>query len=200
MLNSSEYLSFSDIILYKSPNDNYSINSADVIELFYNLRTDVEKLNYAVTISKMVYDVTEENIPASDILQLFLNTLYVISETEKNLELVFCIFQIRLLAILGFLPQVAKCINCDEPMVEEMEEFYFSIKDDGVKCSACAKMDKSVIRLSKTSFSALIYVLSCDSKKLYSFEIPDDAIQELKVLTKLYTTSKLEKEYVVQKY
>ena len=136
MLNSSEYLSFSDLILYKSPNDNYSINSAEVIELFYNLRTDVEKLNYAVTISKMVYDVTEENIPASDILQLFLNSLYVISETDKNLDLIFCIFQIRLLAILGFLPQVAKCVNCDEPMVEEMEEFYFSVKDDVVKCSA----------------------------------------------------------------
>ena len=200
MLNSSEYLSFSDLILYKSPNDNYSINSAEVIELFYNLRTDVEKLNYAVTISKMVYDVTEENIPASDILQLFLNSLYVISETDKNLDLIFCIFQIRLLAILGFLPQVAKCVNCDEPMVEEMEEFYFSVKDDGVKCSACAKMDKSIVHLSKTSFSALIYVLSCDSKKLFSFEIPDEAIQELKVLTKLYTTSKLEKEYVIQKY
>ena len=61
-------------------------------------------------------------------------------------------------------------------------------------------MDKSIVHLSKTSFSALIYVLSCDSKKLFSFEIPDEAIQELKVLTKLYTTSKLEKEYVIQKY
>ncbi len=198
-LNSSEYLSFSDLLLYKSPNDNYSINSAETIEVFYNIRTDIDKLNYATAISKMIYDVTEENIPSYDILQLFLNTLYVISETDKNLDLVFSVFQIRLLAILGFLPQVDRCINCDEPMVEEMEEFYFSLKDDGVKCATCQKLDKSIIRLSKASFSALVYVLSCDAKKLYSFELPQEDIDELKVFTKLYTTQKLEKEYNITK-
>ncbi len=198
-LNSSEYLSFSDLVLYKSPNDNYSINNAETIEVFYNLRVDIDKLNYATAISKMVYDVTEENIPSYDILQLFLNTLYVISETDKNLDLVFSVFQIRLLAILGFLPQIDRCINCDEPMVEEMEEFYFSIKDDGVKCKTCQKSDKSIIRLSKASFSAIVYALSCDAKKLYSFELPQDDIDELKVFTKLYTTQKLDKEYNVIK-
>ncbi len=198
-LNSSEYLSFNDLLLYKSPNDNYSINSAETIEVFYNIRTDIDKLNYATVISKMIYDVTEENIPSYDILQLFLNTLYVISETEKDLDLVFSVFQIRLLAILGFLPQVDRCVNCDEPMVEEMEEFYFSLKDDGVKCSACQKLDKSIVRLSKASFSALVYALSCDAKKLYSFELPKDDIDELRIFTKLYTTQKLEKEYNVVK-
>ena len=199
-LNSSEYLAFCDFILYKSPNDNYSVNSADVIELFYNLRIDIEKLNYAVALSKIVYDVTDENIPAGDILQLFLNTLYVISETDKNLELVYSIFQIRLLALLGFVPKLSECVVCGKKMTEDMDGFYFSIKDDGVKCESCSKLDKGIIHLSKTSFSALIYSLSCDAKKLYSFEIPEESITELAILAKLYTTQKLEKEYLVQKY
>jgi DNA repair protein RecO (recombination protein O) len=199
-LNSSEFLAFCDFILYKSPNDNYSINSAEVIELFYNLRTDIEKLSYAVTISKIIYDVTDENIPAEDVLQLFLNTLYVISETDKNLDLVYSIFQIRLLALLGFVPQISECVSCEKKITEDMERFYFSIKDDGIKCENCGKLDKGAISLSKTSFSALIYSLSCDAKKLYSFEIPDDAIAELTILAKIYTTQKLEKEYLVQKY
>ncbi len=198
-LNSSEYLSFSNLLIYKSPNDNYSINSAELIELFYNLRIDVEKLSYATTISKIIYDVTEENIPAYDVLQLFLNTLYVISESEKNLDLIYCIFRIRLLAILGFLPQVSKCVKCGLQMKEDMEEFYFSIKEDGVLCNTCSRLDKSVIRLSKTTFSALIYVLSCDSKKIFSFDIPQGAIDELKLFTKIYTTSKLDKEYEIMK-
>ena len=199
-LNSGEYLAFSEFVLYKSANDNYSINSAEIVEVFYNLRTDIDKLSYATEVSKIVYDVTEENIPAGDILQLFLNTLYVISETDKNLDLIFSIFEIRILAILGFLPQVGKCVNCGTPMLESMDDFYFSVKEDGVKCETCQKMDKSVIHLSKTTFSALIYVLSCDSKKLFSFEIPDEAINELKLLTKIYTTQKLDKEYVIKKF
>jgi len=45
----------------------------------------------------------------------------------------------------------------------------------------------------------LVYVLSCDAKKLYSFELPQDDIDELRVFTKLYTTQKLEKEYNIVK-
>ena len=199
-LNSGEYLAFSELVLYKSANDNYSINSAELIEVFYNLRIDIDKLSYATEAAKIIDDVTEENIPAADILQLFLNTLYVISETEKDLDLIFSIFEIRLLAILGFLPQVSKCVSCDTPMVESMEQFYFSIKEDGVKCEDCQKLDKSVIRLNKTTFSALIYILSCDSKKLFSFEIPEESIGELKLFAKIYTTQKLDKEYIAKKY
>lgn len=200
LLNSTEYLAFSELIIYKSANDNYSINSAEVIEVFYNLRIDIEKLNYATTISKIIYDVTQENEPAAQILQLFLNTLFVLSETDKNMDLVLSIFEIRLLAIIGFLPNVAKCTSCGAPMLEEMNEFYFSIKDDGVKCEVCQRLDKGIIHLSKTAFSAVIYVLSCDSKKVYSFEIPEEAVDELKLLSRIYTAQKLEKEYLVQKY
>ena len=200
LLNSTEYLAFSEFIIYKSTNDNYSINSAEVIEVFYKLRTDIEKLNYATTIAKIIYDVTQENEQAVQILQLFLNTLYVLSETEKNMDLVLSIFEIRLLAIIGFLPNVAKCTNCNTPMIEEMNDFFFSIKDDGVKCEICQRVDKGVIHLNKTTFSALIYILSCEPKKIYSFEIPGEAIDELKLLATIYTTQKLEKEYIVQKY
>lgn len=167
LLNSTEYLAFSELIIYKSTNDNYSINSAEVIEVFYNLRTDIDKLNYASTISKIIYDVTQENEPAVQILQLFLNTLFVLSETEKDLDLIFCIFQIRLLALIGFLPNVAKCVNCGASMTENMNDFYFSIKDDGVKCEICQRLDKGIIHLSKTAFSAMIYVLSCESKNCF---------------------------------
>lgn len=200
LLNATEYLAFSELILYKSANDHYSINSAEVIEVFYNLRVDIEKLNYATTITKIIYDVTQENEPAVQVIQLFLNTLYVLAETEKNKDLVLSIFEIRLLALIGFLPNVARCTNCGTPMLEEMNDFYFSIKEDGVKCEVCQRLDKSSIHLSKTTFSALIYILSCDSKKLYSFEIPLEAIEELKLLARIYTTQKLDKEYSVMKY
>lgn len=200
LLNATEYLAFSELILYKSTNDHYSINSAEVIEVFYNLRIDIDKLNYATTVSKIIYDVTQENEPAGQVLSLFLNTLYVLSETDKNKDLILSIFELRLLAIIGFLPNVARCVHCGTPMLEDMNDFYFSIKEDGVKCEICQRLDKGIIHLSKTAFSALIYVLSCDSKKLFSFEIPQEAIDEIRILTKIYTMQKLEKEYSVMQY
>lgn len=200
LLSVAEYLAYSEMLLYKSPNDNYSLNSAESIELFYNLRMDIEKLNYATVMSKMIYDSTDENQFTSEILKLFLNSLYVLSNTDKNTDLILSIFEIRLLALLGFTPRVNSCVNCGEAMKEQMEEFYFSIKDDGVKCEACARQDRGAIKLTKTSFMALIYILTAESKKLFSFEVPQESIDELKLLAQVYVTEKLEREYKVIKY
>ena len=60
MMAGTQFLSFSDFVLYSSPSS-YSMNSCETIEVFYNIRTDLEKLNYASVISRMVYDVTDEN-------------------------------------------------------------------------------------------------------------------------------------------
>ena len=39
--------------MYKGANT-YNINSCETIEVFYNLRTDLDKLNYAVEITKII--------------------------------------------------------------------------------------------------------------------------------------------------
>lgn len=200
LLSCSEYLAFSDMIIFKSPNDTYSLNSAEIIELFYNVRVDIEKLSYVSTITKIIYDVTQENQSSEQVLQLLLNTIYVLSETDKNLDLILLTFELRLLALIGFMPKISKCVSCEDKVTTAMDKFYFSIRDDGVKCSACAKSDKGAIELSKTSFSALIYILSCEAKKLFSFEVPKESIEELRLLSQIYLTEKLEKEYKVQKY
>ena len=200
LLNVTEYLSFSDFVLFKSANDNYSINSAEVVELFYNLRTDIEKLNYATVMTRIIYDTVQENQYSEDILQLLLNSLYVISNTDKDLDLVLSIFEIRILALLGYAPTVNVCVSCGQAITEDIRDFYFSIKDNGIKCGVCSKIDKSAIKLNKTSFMALIYILTAEPKKLYSFEVSEESIAELKLLAQVYLSEKLEKEYKIIKY
>lgn len=69
---------------------------------------DIEKLSYAATMLQIMNDVCMEGETSYKKLQLLLNTLYTLSETSKNEELVFAIFKIRLLAILGFVPRLRK--------------------------------------------------------------------------------------------
>ena len=47
------------------------------------------------------------------------------------------------------------------------------------------------------AYTTILYILSADPKKIFSFDIPSEVINELKVVTKLYVTEKLEKEYKV---
>ena len=189
----SQFLCFADYSLYKG-GDTYNLNSCETIEFFYNIRTDLDKYKYAVHITKIIIDVTNENENCFRTLQLFLNTLYTISETEKNLDLVLAIFKVRLMCILGYRPNVEKCSNCG--INEDIK--YFSIKDNGVKCSSCGKQDKSAIEILPATYDALRFIAIAPAKKLFSFNIPEDSIKELEIISKLYLNDKLEKEYKLE--
>lgn len=193
LLAGTQMFCFGEYLVFKG-SQTYHINSVEPIEVFYNLRIDLDKLKYAVHINKIVQDVTHENQNCYKILQLLLNTLYTISETEKNLDMILGIFKLRLLCILGFTPQVVTCTNCNEK--ENLA--YFSIKDNGLKCKICGKQDTSAIAISESTCNAIIYTVTAPAKKLYSFNLKEDSLEEFKLVTKLYFNEKLEKEYKLE--
>lgn len=186
----TQFLCFGDYVLYRSGN-NYSINSCETIEVFYNIRTDLDKLKYAAHITKIVSDVTTENQNTYKLMQLFLNTLYMISETDKSLSLINSVFILRLLSIIGFKPIIDECKNCKTK--EKLT--HFSFRDSGLKCSACAKQDKGAIEITPTTKDAIRYIILADAKKIFSFDVPEDSIRELEIISKIYLQEKLEKEY-----
>ncbi len=192
LLAASQILCFGEYVLYKGTNT-YNINSCDTIEIFYNIRTDLDKLKYASHITKIISDVTTENQQSYLILQLFLNTLYMISETDKNIDLVLSIFKIKLMCLLGFTPNINECVGCKEKGIK-----FFSFKDNGLKCINCGKQDTGAIEISQSTELALKYIVLAPPKKLYSFNVKEETIKELEIIAKLYMNDKLEKEYKLE--
>lgn len=181
LLAGTQILTFGEYMIFKG-NGTYSLNSCEIIEPFYNLRIDLDKLNLAAEITKIISLVTNENENSYKILQLFLNTLYMISETETDLKFIESVFKLRLMGIIGYLPNIRECINCKQK--EEIK--YFSIKDAGLKCETCGRQDKSAIQISPSTEVALKYIYTSPAKKLYSFKIPQQSINELNIISKLY--------------
>lgn len=188
----TQFLCFGEYMMFKG-NSTYTLNSCETIELFYNIRTDLDKLEYASHITKIIQDVTDENQNTYKILQLYLNTLYVISETNMDLEFVLSIFKLRLMCLLGFTPIIQKCCSCKK----EENLNYFSLKDNGEKCSVCSKQDSGAIEISETTKKAIEYIVLAPAKKLYSFQISEESKKQLSIVSKLYTDLKLEKEYKI---
>lgn len=193
LLGGTQFLCFGDYILYKS-GDVYSINSCETIEIFYNIRTDLDKLKYAVHITKIISDIAQENQNCYKILQLFLNTLYVISEKDMNLDLVLSIFKLKLLSIIGFMPNVRTCSCCKS----DQEIDSFSFKHNGFLCKACAKQDNSSIHISENTKCAIQYIVMSEAKKIFSFNMPEGDLKELQIVAKIYFNEKLEKEYKIE--
>jgi len=194
LLAGTQFLCFGEYMLFKG-SEIYTINSCQTIEMFYNLRTDLEKLTYASYITKIISDVTYENQNSYNTLKLFLNTLYAISEKEKNLNLVVSVFKLRLLKILGFLPNINECTICKSK--ENLA--YFSIKENGFKCKKCGKENTEGIHMSESTKNAITYAIKSDPKKIFSFNLSEKNIKELEIISSLYLNEKLEKEYKIEK-
>lgn len=189
----TQFFCFGEYLLYKS-GGKYSINSCETIEIFYNIRTDLDKLKYASYITKIINDVTTENQNTYRVLQLFLNTLYIISETDKNLSLVSSVFILRLLSIIGFRPDIDECTKCKQK--EELT--YFSFEDSGFKCSTCGQQDTGAVEITPTTKDAIRYIIFANSKKIFSFDVPKESIKELEIISRTYLQEKLEKNYKMQ--
>ena len=194
LLAGTQFLCFGEYQLFKG-SDTYKINSCETIEMFYNIRTDLDKLQYASYITKIVNDVTTENQNSYNTLKLFLNTLYAIAETDKDLEQITSVFKLRLLKILGFAPNTKHCVNCK---IEE-NVTHFSIIDNGFKCKACSKQDTGAIQMSEPTLNAIKYIMIADPKKIFSFTLSKSWIAELKLIADIYLNDKLEKEYKMEK-
>lgn len=193
LLAGTQLFCFGEYLVYQGTST-YHINSCETIEMFYKIRTDLDKLKYAIHLNKIVLDVTDENQNCYNILQLYLNALYMIAETDKDKDFIISIFKLRLLSLLGFTPRVMECVNCKEK--EQLN--YFSIRDNGVKCEACSRQDKSSIFVSQSTMNAIKYTISAPAKKVFSFNLKNESLEEFKLITKIYFNEKLEKEYKVE--
>lgn len=197
LMAATQFLCFGEYLIYQGASS-YNINSCEVIEVFYNLRTDLEKLTYASYVTKIINDVTDENQNTYKILQLFLNTIYMISESDKNLDLIVSIFRLKLMCLLGFMPEVNKCVSCGGKIENDIQLTHFSFIDSGLKCKTCATQDKGALKISDSTMTAIKYIVMSPPKKLFSFNLSDENIKELEIVSKLYLNDKLDKEYKLE--
>lgn len=102
-LASSAVFTYADFIVNPSTKTPRLI-SADVIENFYNIRTDLDTTAYASFFVEFIDKALIENVPENDALLLLLKALQKLTKPNCNARLIGCIFQLRLLNILGYSP------------------------------------------------------------------------------------------------
>lgn len=191
MIACSQFLAFSDFIFYKGKNDLYKINTCEVVEPFYDLRIDIEKLTYASYATEIIKEVVHENMPSYKILQLFLNTIFAISNSTKPLELIIRSFELRLISMIGYRPNIEGCVSCGF----NQDCLYFSFAKNGFICKECIENRDDYISLSLPTVNAIRYIITSDLKKLFSYTASEVVLKELKLLNEIYIKQKIEKEF-----
>ncbi|MCB0166614.1 MAG: DNA repair protein RecO [Anaerolineae bacterium] len=106
------------------------ISQAEIVEAYRGLREDLAKTGHAYYLAELVDRFTEEHDPHQPLYELLALALAHLSLSEDPF-LVLRYFEMRLLSLTGFQPQLHFCVASQEP-IQPVENNYFHFVDGGV--------------------------------------------------------------------
>lgn len=201
-MSSTMQFCYSSFILFKK-DDKYTVKESELIESFFGIRDTIEGLALAAYIADVLSDVTTAESDR-DLLRLSLNSLYAISTGKYSLTAVKAAFEIRAASILGFMPDVLSCAECD---TREGESF-FDIMGGYVECAACRRRkaeglppdpddrERRIVRiLSEGARTALGYAIHCPLERIFSFKLAPEDMSLFAAAAEDYLVNQLERSF-----
>ena len=92
-----------------------TINEAQTVELFPELRTDLELLSLGTYFAQVAEVLSQEDDPNPALLSLTLNALYALGKLRKPQGLVKAVFELRAACLAGYTPDLEGCRSCGNP-------------------------------------------------------------------------------------
>ena len=183
-------LSYSSFTLYKG-RSGYRLNDAMTMKMFYGITAFLEKLYLVYYFNELVKYIVMEEDGDEEFLRLMLNSLYVLDNDKKPLLVVKAVFELRLMAIAGYMPDVLACRGCG---AYEADEFYFDYDNSCLWCSYCCSAENTA-RIHKETLRGLRTVMLSEHKKIFSFSLSKNGIAELANLSENYMYKVTEKQF-----
>lgn len=169
-----------------------TITEAIPLQMFMGLRSDLERLSLASYFAQVADVAAMEGEPNQELLSLTLNAIYALSELHKPQALVKAGFELRAACIMGYTPDLTDCAGCgsDNPT-------HFYLRAGVILCDHCAVLEADGIRmpLSPGLLSAIRYLVGCPPQRLFSFSMPEEALQDLTGITESYLLTQLERGF-----
>jgi DNA repair protein RecO (recombination protein O) len=110
------------------------VTQAETLNAYLNIREDLLRVGYAAYIIELLDRFTYDEDDNQQLYRLLKETLSRIdSENDPNIPVRY--FEIRLLDLLGYRPELTNCVNCATEI--RAEDQYFSISMGGVLCLNC---------------------------------------------------------------
>lgn len=134
-LNAGELFALGDYMLYEA-NGRITVTSVHLIETFYPLRNDYDKLTYGIYLLNLVEAVVEPEEPQQELFMLLLHTLSRLTFYDQEPKPLLAGFLLRFSECQGFKPQLDHCACCGKALAKEQNAF-FDMEAGGLVCPEC---------------------------------------------------------------
>ena len=184
----------------------YSLSQGQIIENFFSLREDYDRLMAAHTVAEACEKALWDNLEGDELLLLALKSLSALAK-EKDPKQVTVVFMLRFFQVMGLCPKMDACVMCgmdyhkpchceegfnqtEQSRNDSTSSMVFTA--EGLVCEA--HKPASYRRISKDTITAIRYVLDSDLIKSFQFTATDDILKELNQAANFLWNSHFDKE------
>lgn len=184
-------LCFSHFTLFRG-REKYIINDAEPIQLFLGVHKDLEKLALSQYFLELCGVLAPEEENAEHFLRLALNALHMIETNKRPLPLIKAAFEMRILSLAGYMPDLVACCGCGE---YEADLMYLLPVSGNLCCKNCLQGGIAAMPLSRGALAAMRHTVFADFEKLFSFTLTDIAMEELSNASERFLLCRLERSF-----
>ena len=182
-------LSFSNFELNAGKNM-FRVADAMPAERFLSLSADVERYSLAVYFCELLKNLAPIDEDASEFLSLMFNSLHLLDERKKNILLIKAVFELRIMSLSGYMPDLSGCAECGSPLSPGL---FFDITNGIWYCDDCSRTSERNLNCSSALLSAMRHIIFSEKQRLFSFEMSEKPLIQLGKLTSSYVVSHIER-------
>ncbi|MHB1418941.1 MAG: DNA repair protein RecO [Bacillota bacterium] len=180
---------YGNFLLYQGRNID-TVTQCETLENFSPLRLDLQSFAYASYILELLDGMLPEREGANEeVLILTMAALHLL--TVHPPEIVQRIFEMRLLRLLGYQPQLEACVRCRRPPGSVV---YFSPGLGGVLCAKCRGEDHQAVEINPGTVAVMLQLERMDLRKISRLQVPEHRLQEISRALQVYIEHRLERK------
>lgn len=188
----TQLFSYSRFTIFKG-RDKYIINDAQPIEVFFDLRRDIERLSLAQYFCELAGVLAPQEAEAGDFLRLMLNSLHFLCKATRPNAQIKAIVEMRMLSLAGYMPNLVCCAGCS---CYEADEMIFLPRKGLIYCANCFQdSGEPAVKLSRGALTGLRHIIYSDFEKLFSFSMSPQGLKELSNASEQYTLCTVERSF-----
>jgi DNA repair protein RecO (recombination protein O) len=181
----------------KETSDLVRLSHCDLIRPFEGLRQDIRRLAWGSYFIELINELTAEKIPSPSIFKLLTAFLNLIDRGAFKEELQR-VFEVRLLAELGYRPHLDRCTRCQKKI--EGEKIFFSAREGGVLCPSCAAHLPGLISVSLGTIKTLHLAQTLPLDKIRRISFSPQSLKESRLILSQFLGQYLGKDLKSKKF
>lgn len=158
----------------------YRLNHSDIIHSFQPIRDDLRKIYTGIYLNELVDTLTPEAYPDPNTFRLLLESLLAL-EAMDNLKTINLLFEMRMICLAGYTPQLSHCSICKGSV--GTESIGFSFEHRGIVCEPCSFKTQPEMRFQAGTLKYLKKLKTIDIHHANRLKFPKGVELEIEQLT-----------------